>query len=179
MAEINETIVTGNIFRKLVDKKNNIWHKKSFWTKACDVEFDDGSMLEGKVGTIQSSLATLSSTVSRKNDGYDSSILQISTKLSGIEIKNASQDTRLSSLETSDSTQNTKISNLETKVSSIETNNSSQNTNVSNISTKVDLHDTKIGDLEAKIGNYSIKVMSLSSYNSLPAKESNVLYFCY
>lgn len=151
MSVINEIIVTGNIFRKLIDGKNNIWQRKSFWTKASDVEFDDGTVLELKFNT-------LSNTVSNKNGSYDSSISQINTKISNIESKNSSRDT--------------KISNLETKVSNIEANNSSQDTNVSNISTKVD-------SIEKKIGDYSFKVMSLSDYNALQTKDSKVLYFCY
>lgn len=45
MKEIN---VTGQFYRILVDKTNKIWHRLSFWTKASDVQFDDGSFLQNK-----------------------------------------------------------------------------------------------------------------------------------
>lgn len=47
-----ETIVTGKKFRKLVDVTNKVWQRISFWTKASDVEFDDGKTAESKVGVI-------------------------------------------------------------------------------------------------------------------------------
>lgn len=74
MESKNETIVTGNIFKKLIDNKNNLWEKKSFWTKACDVEFDDGSTLEGKVGSLTNDLHTLADNVG----GYSLKVMPIS-----------------------------------------------------------------------------------------------------
>lgn len=53
MASKNETIVTGNIFKKLIDIENDLWEKKSFWTKASDVEFDDGLSAEEKLGNLK------------------------------------------------------------------------------------------------------------------------------
>ena len=49
---IRETIVTGRKFRKCIDEINRIWQRISFWTKACDVEFDDGKTAEEKLGKI-------------------------------------------------------------------------------------------------------------------------------
>ena len=49
---INEQIVTGRKFRKLIDEANKIWQRISFWTKATDVEFNDGKTAEQKLGTI-------------------------------------------------------------------------------------------------------------------------------
>ena len=49
---INEQIVTGRKFRKLVDETNKIWQRISFWTKAADVEFNDGKTAEQKLGAI-------------------------------------------------------------------------------------------------------------------------------
>lgn len=48
MAVINEQIVTGRKFRKLIDEASRLWLRISFWTKACDVEFDDGETAETK-----------------------------------------------------------------------------------------------------------------------------------
>lgn len=49
---INEKIVTGRKFRRLIDKDSKLWQLISWWTKASDVEFDDGKTAEQKVGNI-------------------------------------------------------------------------------------------------------------------------------
>ena len=49
---INETISTGNKYRRLKDATNKIWQRLSFWTKASDVEFDNGSTAEASLGSI-------------------------------------------------------------------------------------------------------------------------------
>ena len=41
--------VSGKKYRILVDAVREVWDQLSFWTKASDVEFEDGSTLEGKV----------------------------------------------------------------------------------------------------------------------------------
>ena len=61
---INETIATGRKFRKLIDEVNKIWQRISFWTKAEDVEFNDGSTAEIKIGTINGVTDSLTSTAS-------------------------------------------------------------------------------------------------------------------
>ena len=61
---INEEIVTGRKFRKLVDEATKLWQKISFWTKACDVEFDDGKTAEEKLGAINGITDSLTSTSS-------------------------------------------------------------------------------------------------------------------
>ncbi len=50
---INETIVTGRKFRKLIDETTKLWQRISFWTKASDVEFDDGATAEEKLGNLK------------------------------------------------------------------------------------------------------------------------------
>ena len=50
---INEQIVTGRKFRKLIDEASRLWLRISFWTKASDVEFDDGEDAETKFFTIK------------------------------------------------------------------------------------------------------------------------------
>lgn len=59
---INETIVTGRKFRKLVDEATKLWQRISFWTKASDVEFDDGKTAQEKLGAINGITDTLNST---------------------------------------------------------------------------------------------------------------------
>lgn len=57
---VNETIVTGRKFRKLIDAANKQWQRISFWHKASDCEFDDGKTAETKVGAIDGITSDLS-----------------------------------------------------------------------------------------------------------------------
>ena len=50
---VNEQIVIGRKFRKLLDEATKLWQRISFWTKATDVEFDDGQTAESKMGAIK------------------------------------------------------------------------------------------------------------------------------
>ena len=50
---INETIVTGRKFRKLVDETTKLWQRISFWPNASDVEFDDGETAQEKLGDLR------------------------------------------------------------------------------------------------------------------------------
>lgn len=61
---VNEEIVTGRKFRKLIDEATKLWQRISFWTKASDVEFDDGSTAETKMGAINGITDSLVSTSS-------------------------------------------------------------------------------------------------------------------
>lgn len=49
---VNEVTVTGRVYRRLIDKAAKLWQRISYWTKACDVEFDDGKTAQEKVGAI-------------------------------------------------------------------------------------------------------------------------------
>ncbi len=49
---VNETIVTGRKWRRCIDVANKLWQRISYWTKASDVEFDDGQTAETKMGAI-------------------------------------------------------------------------------------------------------------------------------
>lgn len=62
--EVNEQIVTGQKFRCLMDEAAKLWQRISFWTKANDVEFDDGMNAETKVGAISGITDSLASTSS-------------------------------------------------------------------------------------------------------------------
>lgn len=46
---MTENLVTGKKYRVLTDEKTDQWDRISFWTKASDVEFDDGKNLEEKM----------------------------------------------------------------------------------------------------------------------------------
>ena len=50
---INEQIQTGRKFRKLIDESSRLWLRISFWTKASDVEFDDGETGETKLSNVE------------------------------------------------------------------------------------------------------------------------------
>ncbi len=49
---VNETIVTGRKWRRCINVANKLWQRISYWTKASDVEFDDGQTAENKMGAI-------------------------------------------------------------------------------------------------------------------------------
>lgn len=61
---INETISTGNKYRRLKDATNKVWQRLSFWTKASDVEFDNGNTAEASLGSITGITDSLASTSS-------------------------------------------------------------------------------------------------------------------
>lgn len=61
---INEQIVTGCKFRKLLNESTKLWERISFWKKAVDVEFNDGQNAETKVGAINGITDSLTSTSS-------------------------------------------------------------------------------------------------------------------
>lgn len=56
MAVVNEQILTGRKFRKLIDETSRLWLRISFWTKACDVEFDDGETAEAKFSNMANTI---------------------------------------------------------------------------------------------------------------------------
>jgi len=56
---VNETIITGRKFRKLIDETTRLWLRISFWTKACDVEFNDGETAETKFANITNTINNL------------------------------------------------------------------------------------------------------------------------
>lgn len=52
---IQETIKTGRKYRKCIDNTscNKKWERYSFWSKASDVEFNDGTTVENKMGSFK------------------------------------------------------------------------------------------------------------------------------
>lgn len=83
MATVNEQIVTGRKFRKLIDEATKLWQRISFWTKASDVEFDDGSTAETKMGAINGitdSLVSTSSNIAASAKALN----QLNNKLAGL-----------------------------------------------------------------------------------------------
>lgn len=60
----SEVIQTGKKYRILADAKNKIWHVISFFTKACDVEFNNGNNAQTTLGSITGITSSLTSTSS-------------------------------------------------------------------------------------------------------------------
>lgn len=80
---VNEQIVTGRYFRKLIDAASRQWQRFSFWTKASDVEFDDGKTAEFKLGEIDG----ITSNIDNKNERIAASINvvnHVNNKLGGV-----------------------------------------------------------------------------------------------
>lgn len=52
---IQEIIITGRKYRKCIDNtpNNKKWQRYSFWTKASDVWFDDGTTAQKKIGSFK------------------------------------------------------------------------------------------------------------------------------
>lgn len=63
---INEQKVTGRKFRKLVDEAQKLWQRISFWTMACDVEFEDGKTLEEKFTELDNKINAINSSIPYK-----------------------------------------------------------------------------------------------------------------
>lgn len=70
---INEVTVTGRVYRRLIDKAAKLWQRISYWTKACDVEFDDGKTAQAKLGDING----ITSDAELINEDIASSILPV------------------------------------------------------------------------------------------------------
>lgn len=60
---MRENIVTGKKYRILVDEIANLWDRISFWTKASDVEFDDGSTVEENKVIVNQKIEDLESQI--------------------------------------------------------------------------------------------------------------------
>lgn len=60
---INETIATGKKYRVMKDTAQSLWERISFWTKASDVEFDDGTTAQTKTTALENKLNTLTTDI--------------------------------------------------------------------------------------------------------------------
>ena len=58
---VNETIITGRMYR-VWDKANSIWKRFSYWTKASDVEMNDGTTVENTVSQLKTNLTSTKTT---------------------------------------------------------------------------------------------------------------------
>lgn len=71
---VNETIVTGRKYRRLIDVATKAWQRISFWTHAKDVEFDDGKTAQAKVGAIKG--ITTSTSVTETGYAADATVVK-------------------------------------------------------------------------------------------------------
>lgn len=71
---VNEVIVTGRVKRRLIDKAAKLWQRLSYWTKASDVEFNDGKTAEEKLGNING----ISSDINDESDNLAASMKVVS-----------------------------------------------------------------------------------------------------
>ena len=82
---VNEEIVTGKKFRRLIDVATNKWRRYSFWNKAKDTECEDGTDVETKVGAIKG--ITTSTNVSETGYAADAkTVSEINQSLGSEEI---------------------------------------------------------------------------------------------
>lgn len=82
---VNEEIVTGKKFRRLIDVATNKWRRYSFWNKAKDTECEDGTDVETKVGAIKG--ITTSTNVSETGYAADAkTVSEINQSLTNIPI---------------------------------------------------------------------------------------------
>lgn len=80
---VNEEIVTGKKFRRLIDVATNKWRRYSFWNKAKDTECEDGTDVETKVGAIKG--ITTSTNVSETGYAADAkTVSEINQSLTNI-----------------------------------------------------------------------------------------------
>lgn len=56
---VNEQIVTGRKFRRLINESTNLWQRISFWTKASDVELNSGQTVEAALSNINNSITNI------------------------------------------------------------------------------------------------------------------------
>lgn len=56
---VNEQIVTGRKFRRLINESTNLWQRISFWTKASDVELNNGQTVEAALSNMNNSITNM------------------------------------------------------------------------------------------------------------------------
>lgn len=78
---VNEQIVIGRAFRKLIDEASNKWMKISFWTKASDVEFDDGETAETKFTSFKK---YVNEQIANLKQSFQDGVNKIFEKLKGL-----------------------------------------------------------------------------------------------
>ena len=56
---MTETIATGKKYRICTDPQNDLWTRVSFWTKASDVEMENGATVETEINNLKNKVFTI------------------------------------------------------------------------------------------------------------------------
>lgn len=60
---VNEQIVSGRKFRRLINESTNLWQRISFWTKASDVELNNGQTVEDALSNIKNDITNINNSI--------------------------------------------------------------------------------------------------------------------
>lgn len=90
---INETIKTGRKFRIQLSGSDNVWKRLSFWTKASDVEFDDGTNAQDKLGTLDTDLLTTKNRLDTFESNLSTNLGKIATAITNQGVSTAATAT--------------------------------------------------------------------------------------
>ena len=85
---INETISTGNKYRRLKDATNKVWQRLSFWTKASDVEFDNGYTAQATLGNITGITDSVNSSASNVAASANA-VYQLNSNINALSTQNS------------------------------------------------------------------------------------------
>lgn len=153
-----ERIVTGQKYRILSDFSNKIWDRISFWTKASDVEMDDGSNVESRISSQTSSISTLSG------------------KVSNLESTVSGQSTALNSLSSTVSSHTSSINSLSGSVSSLSSDNTINKQNISANSSNISSLQSTVNGQTSTINNHSSILNNLNREIGIGANYNSSLF---
>lgn len=105
---VNETIVTNRYFRRCTDAANKVWQRISFWHKASDCEFDDGSTAQTKVGAIKG----ITTSTSVTETGYAADMTTVKGLQTQIDELNSNLSKQISFKKLHSSAQDSGITNV-------------------------------------------------------------------
>lgn len=153
-----ERIITGQKYRILSDFSNKIWDRISFWTKASDVEMNDGSNVESKISSQTSSISTLSG------------------KVSNLESTVSGQSTALNSLSSTVSSHSAIITSLSGSVSSLSSDNTVNKQNISANSRNISSLQSTVNGQTSTINNHSSILNNLNREIGIGANYNSNLF---
>lgn len=78
---IQEIVSIGNKYRTMSSGEQKIWKRMSFWTKASDVEFNDGTTAEEKLGTVDADLLSTQGELDRFKENLTKNLSKIANAI--------------------------------------------------------------------------------------------------
>lgn len=78
---IQEIVSIGNKYRTMSSGEQKIWKRMSFWTKASDVEFNDGTTAEEKLGTVDADLLSTQGELDRFKENLTKNLTKIANAI--------------------------------------------------------------------------------------------------